>query len=155
MIERDPNADALPIGSSALRPQQPAGLRLLPAQPPGRSTRKALPYVDDIRRLHALGYTLEAIREALHAVGVSVSRSTVHREVRRNSRPAAPGVVVRAATPGVELAQPTSLSELPQATRVRDPPTKDTTDQLRGMEDAEAFFAAHDSNPLSRTKESS
>ena len=54
--------------------------------PPGRCTRKALPFADEIHRLYATGYTLEAIRQALSAAGVTVSRSTVHREVARARR---------------------------------------------------------------------
>jgi len=60
-----------------------SGVRLLPDMPPGRCTRKALPFADEIHRLYATGYTLEAIRQALSAAGVTVSRSTVHREVSR------------------------------------------------------------------------
>ncbi|MEY4749838.1 MAG: hypothetical protein RIQ60_2052 [Pseudomonadota bacterium] len=155
MDEFDLNGDAPPIGTSALRRDRPATLRLLPEQPPGRSTRKALPFADEICRLHAMGYTLEAIREALRAVGVSVSRSTVHREVRRSSRQVPLGIVAPRATPGAEFSEPASLSEMPLATRVRDSPRSDATDRLPCKEDAEAFFAAHESNPLFTTKETS
>ena len=58
--------------------------KLTPRHPPGRCTRKARAYAVEIRRLHALGYTLEAIREALADVGVNVSKSTVHRETARH-----------------------------------------------------------------------
>jgi len=54
---------------------------LTPKRPPGRLSRKARAYADDIRRLYAEGYTLEAIREALAEQGVQVSKSTVQREV--------------------------------------------------------------------------
>jgi hypothetical protein len=151
--ELDLNGNALPIGTSALRRDRPATLRLEPAQPPGRSTRKALPFADEIHRLHAMGYTLKAISEALHAVGVSVSRSTVHREVRRSSRPVPLGIVALRATPGADLPKPAPPSELPLATRVRDSPRSDATDRPPCKEDAEAFFAAHESNPLFTTKE--
>lgn len=76
---------AASIGPSEIAPDGPRGVRLLPNQPPGRCTRKALPFADEIRRLHAMGYTLEAIRQALSEVGVSVSRSTVHREANRRA----------------------------------------------------------------------
>jgi hypothetical protein len=151
--ELDLNDDALPIGTSTSSRDRPATMRLLPEQPPGRSTRKALPFADEIRRLHALGYTLEAIREALHAVGVSVSRSTVHREVRRSNRPVSLGIVTLRATPAADLPEVAPLSELPLATRVRDSPRSGATDRLPSKEDAEAFFAAHESNPLFTTKE--
>ena len=45
--------------------------------------------------------------------------------------------------------------ESPLATRVRDSPRSDATDRLPCKEDAEAFFAAHESNPLFTTKETS
>lgn len=153
MNEHDSNGNAVSIGSIATRPDRPGSLRLLPDQPPGRSTRKALPYADEIRRLHAMGYTLEAIREALCAVGVSVSRSTVHREVRRNGKPVPLGVAAWQATAGVDTLRPASLPALPEATRVRDPPGSGASSKVLGKQDAEAFFAAHDSNPLSPTKE--
>lgn len=69
-------------------------LRLKPRLPPGRTTRKARAYAVEIRRLHELGYTLDAIREALADVGVNVSRSTVWRETMHptNDPSAAPVV---------------------------------------------------------------
>lgn len=153
MGELDLNGNALPIGASALRRDRPGTLRLEPEQPPGRSTRKALPFADEIHRLHAMGYTLKAIREALRAVGVSVSRSTVHREVRRSRRPVPLETMVLRTTPGADPAEPGPLSELPLATRVRDSPRSDATNRLPCKEDAEAFFAAHESNPLFANKE--
>jgi hypothetical protein len=155
MNERYSNGDALPIGSSAMRADGPGSLRLLPDQPPGRSTRKALPYADEIRRLHAMGYTLEAIREALCTVGVAVSRSTVHREVRRYGKPVPTGAAARQATADVDPVRPVSVSESSGATRVRDPPRSAATNAPPGKQDAEAFFASHDSNPLLPTKETS
>ena len=62
---------------------QPLPVRLTPRRPPGRSDRKALRYVCDVRRLRAEGYSLESIRLALLDAGVSVSLSTVRREVAR------------------------------------------------------------------------
>lgn len=58
-------------------------MQLTPKLPPGRSSRKALRYVNEVRRLRAEGHTLESIRQALLDVGVSVSLSTVRREVAR------------------------------------------------------------------------
>lgn len=63
------------------------GLRLTPRHPPGRSSRKARAYAAEIGRLHALGYTLDAIRTALADVGVIVSLSTVRREAIRCETP--------------------------------------------------------------------
>jgi hypothetical protein len=57
--------------------------RLTPRQPPGRITRKARAYASEILRLRESGYSFDAIREAFADVGVSVSRSTVWREVMR------------------------------------------------------------------------
>lgn len=58
-------------------------MRLNPKHPPGRASRKALLYAHEVRRLRAEGYTLEAIRQALFDVGISVSLSTVRREAAR------------------------------------------------------------------------
>lgn len=153
MNGREPNAEWLPLSSNATAPERPKGTRLEPAQPPGRNTRKALTYSVEMRRLYAMGYTLEAIREALLAVGVSVSRSTVYREVRRNGGAAPNHLAAQHATAGVESVQPTPQPGLPQATGVRDPPRSQAPHKLLGKQDVEAFFAAHDSNPLSSTKE--
>lgn len=68
------------------------GFRLAPKRPPGRWHGKARAFAGEIGRLHAEGYTFEAIREALAEAGVMVSNSTVQREVarfRRLSKPAA------------------------------------------------------------------
>ena len=56
-------------------------MTLIPKRPPGRLNRKALEFATDIGRLHALGYSCEAIRQALVDAGLNVSRSTVTREV--------------------------------------------------------------------------
>ncbi len=58
-------------------------MRLIPRRPPGRCDRKARYFVGDVRRLRAEGHTLESIRQALLDVGVSVSVSTIRREVAR------------------------------------------------------------------------
>jgi hypothetical protein len=62
-------------------------MQLQPKGPPGRATRKALLYASEVRRLHAEGHTLESIRLALLDAGVSVSISTVRREVVRTPSP--------------------------------------------------------------------
>ena len=59
-------------------------MKLTPKLPPGRSSRKALRYAQEVRRLRAQGHTLESIREALLDVGVTVSVSTVRREAARD-----------------------------------------------------------------------
>ena len=47
-------------------------MKLLPNEPPGRITRKARQFEDEIARLYAQGYTLAAICRALAAAGVEV-----------------------------------------------------------------------------------
>lgn len=64
-----------------------AGQSLIPRRPPGRCNRKARAFSAEIRRLHAEGYSFEAIREALAEAGVVVSRSTVQREAVRGISP--------------------------------------------------------------------
>lgn len=89
IVSTDPRSadSAVPPATARVIPQDGSGgVRLVPDLPPGRCTRKALPYADEIRRLYETGYTLEAIRRALAAAGVLVSRSTVHREVTRTKR---------------------------------------------------------------------
>ena len=80
------DSDTRPACARVITRDGPGGVRLVPDLPPGRCSRKALPFADEIRRLYATGYTLEAIRQALCAAGVTVSRSTVHREVTRATR---------------------------------------------------------------------
>ncbi len=131
----------------------PSGHRLLPAQPPGRCSRKALPFADEIGRLYAMGYTLDAIRQALSAAGVSVSRSTVHREVRRQANPAPLTFSPNAeAAPAENLAP--SQTEPVHVARARDSPRSTQTNPQTGKESAEAFFRSHESNPLFQPKES-
>lgn len=64
-------------------------MKLVPTDPPGRSSRKAKRFAQDMRELRAQGYTFEAIRMALAAVGVHVSNATVQREVARATKAAA------------------------------------------------------------------
>lgn len=149
------HSEAPSVRAGAFAQDGPNGVRLLPSQPPGRCTRKALPFADEIRRLHAMGYTLEAIRQALAAAGVSVSRSTVHREVRRRAAPTSLPFAIKHAeaasadTPALLQSNPT------HATRARDPPRSTNTDNRIGKKGAEAFFTSHESNPLFPTKETS
>lgn len=56
-------------------------MQLNPRRPPGHARRKALRYAGEVRRLRAEGYTLNSIRLALLDAGISVSVSTVRREV--------------------------------------------------------------------------
>lgn len=73
----------LGINTDPVTRLQSTPMRLDPKLPPGRSSRKALRYVREVRRLRAEGHTLESIRLALLDAGVSVSLSTVRREAAR------------------------------------------------------------------------
>jgi hypothetical protein len=133
-------------------------MNLVPVRPPGPNARKARAFAADIARLRAQGYTFEAIREALAGAGVHVSNSTVQREVARAAaeRPASSSaqasdegpreIQARSATSAAGLARSTASVAAPAPAAVRDFDCK---------QDAEAFFAAHESNPLFTTKETS
>jgi hypothetical protein len=116
---------------------------LAPKHPPGRSTRKARAFEAEIGRLRAQGYTLEAIREALADIGVSVSRSTVQREAARHIRDSAG---VHAAT---LLGSTSTTAALPVTPD--DPPGP--AEPSRGKLIAEAFIRGRITNPLIRNKE--
>jgi hypothetical protein len=74
------------------------GPRLTPRRPTGRWQGKARAFAGEIGRLHAEGYTFEAIREALADVGVVVSNTTVQREVARLRLLSKPAATVDAAS---------------------------------------------------------
>lgn len=148
-------SEAASVSPSEIAQDGPHVVRLLPNQPPGRCTRKALPFAHEIRRLHAMGYTLEAIRQALSEVGVSVSRSTVHREANRRAAPAPLPAVIKP-TDKTGPGKPVLLQpDVTQAAEARDRSKSTNTDSQSGKESAEAFFNAHHSNPLFPTKEAS
>ena len=128
---------------------------LSPTQPPGRITRKARYYVTQIVQLRGQGYTLEAIQQALAAVGVHVSLSTVRREGMRPVLPAPRQVVAPsaalssapvAAAPAPDPTQ--SLSPGPPSTAGL-PPSSD------GKDIAAAFANGKSTNALTRAKERS
>ncbi len=122
-------------------------MKLTPRQPPGRTSRKARAFSAEIARLYADGYTCAAIREALGDVGIHVSRSTVQREVVRQSksRPldrAQPLVAPESRAP------PSSFPSTNLATRGNEPPK-------RGRDVAAAFFEGRTTNSLVRNREPS
>ncbi|WP_457356059.1 hypothetical protein [Roseateles sp. P5_D6] len=124
-------------------------MKLVPANPPGRSTRKARGYADDIRTLRAQGYTFEAIREALAAVGVQVSNRTVQREAAR------PAHYLSTTTQQVHENRPYGK---PAPTGAEDAPVAPSdavhsTGGPSGKDVAEAFRKRHIANPLIRAKE--
>lgn len=142
-------------------------MNLVPVRPPGPNARKARAFAAEILQLRAQGYTFEAIREALAGAGVHVSNSTVQREVARatGQRPASTlADAAESRSPGqthskgggsvqARLVSPPAAPVSPAISL--DSPKSGSISRLDCKQDAEAFFAAHDSNPLSPTKESS
>lgn len=109
---------------------------LVPKRPPGRGSRKARAFASEIGRLHALGYTFEAIREALADAGVHVSKSTVQREAARcaTAAPATPPQPAIADEASAQRRQPEAIS---------------------GKDIAEAFVRGRITNRLIREKDRS
>ena len=128
-------------------------MKLVPTDPPGRSSRKARQFAQEMRELRAQGYTFEAIRMALAAVGVHVSNATVQREVARAAT--SRGVVPAADSglrPGNELtaAVPMPFPATTDSTTTTSPTVEDfiETDTRSGKEIAEAFASSRITNPL-------
>ena len=128
-------------------------IKLVPSEPPGRSSRKARRFAPEMRALRAQGYTFEAIRLALASSGVHVSNATVQREVARASKAASnaqclgsgerPDEVPPALTHLLGSA-PTSPTHAPQSPQV----ASVQTDMRSGKEIAEAFASSRITNPL-------
>ena len=112
-------------------------VKLDPTLPPGRGDRKALAFRAEIHRLRKAGYSLGAIRTALAAAGVHVSRSTVHREASRDDRSTPAQVVSQR-----EAARPVQDSASPIPSQLR------TTDARSSKEIARQFFEGRITNPL-------
>ncbi|MFG6433047.1 hypothetical protein [Roseateles sp. LYH14W] len=128
--------------------ESPLPTRLQPKEPPGQRTRKARRFGDEIRRLHAEGYSLESIRETLAEAGVVVSWSTVQREAARQ----APAPPQRASIrPQPDLSAPAVSRTFGATAAVVEPPA--APPRQSGREVAEAFFQTHISNPLLRKDE--
>ena len=72
------DSEARPASPSVITRDGPGGVRLVPDQPPGRCTRKALPFADEIRRLYATGYT------AVDAVFSAFSGSATNEALQAN-----------------------------------------------------------------------
>ncbi len=135
-------------------------MKLVPTDPPGRSSRKAKRFAQDMRELRSQGYTFEAIRMALAAVGVHVSNATVQREVARVTKAASSG---QGAGLGV---RPDELPSLPTQSQVSAAPQPTTApqspqspqvasvepDKRSGKEIAEAFASSRITNPLARAR---
>ena len=128
-------------------------MKLVPTDPPGRSSRKARRFAQDMRELRAQGYTFEAIRTALAAVGVHVSNATVQREVARATKAASvaqglesgvrPDEVPPAITQAL-VSTPTPATTAPQSPQV----VSVETDMRSGKEIAAAFASSRITNPL-------
>ena len=132
-------------------------MKLVPTDPPGRSSRKAKRFAQDMRELRAQGYTFEAIRMALAAVGVHVSNATVQREVARATKAASvaqgleSGVRPDEEPPAITQAlvsTPTPATTAPQSPQV----VSVQTDMRSGKEIAEAFASSRITNPLARAR---
>lgn len=121
-------------------------LDLRPAQPPGRRSRKARTYGDQIRRLHAEGYSLELIRQALADVGVVVGKSTVQREASRRAPP------IRSAEPAPTGSRPPEPEGTTEGTRFLTHPSSPAvfSERQRGKDIAEAFMNNRIANSLLR-----
>lgn len=129
---------------------------LIPTCPPGRGSRKARAFAAEIARLQALGYTLEAIRQALAEVGVLVSKSTVQREAARLSLCRADAGTTDAATPQRRtplLSNPAALALSGHAATRRPDDTSIAPEICSAREMAEVFMRQQISNPLIRAKE--
>jgi len=96
-----------------------------------------------------VGYTLDAIREALAAAGVSVSRSTVHREAMRSRRGGAssPGAATARTTPVVSTdpAPHAPIPVVPGCAQPSSPP-------LKSRDIATAFVDGRATNSLLRAR---
>ena len=132
-------------------------MNLVPVRPPGPNARKARAYAADILQLRAQGYTFEAIREALAGAGVHVSNSTVQREVARaaEERHANPGRTPSTTVAGTQGRAIVSIATPVPAAVQQDDSGSELVRDFDCKQDAEAFFAAHESNPLFTTKETS
>jgi hypothetical protein len=132
-------------------------MKLIPIEPPGRSSRKTRRFAPEMRALRAQGYTFEAIRLALAAAGVHVSNATVQREVARGAQhpataPAEPSVrwpvdglltVASNPPPGMHNTAAHSNSS---------PDSPAEVDMRSGKEIAEAFASSRITNPLVRAR---
>lgn len=124
-------------------------MKLSPTIPPGRPNRKARAFEAEIARLCEEGYGCKAIHQALTAAGVSVSKSTVQREVARISKATAPAPRRIEASPAAARAQAAGVdvSPLVGTTRQR------LTDGVQSSKDIAAeFMKSRITNPLFRKR---
>jgi septum formation inhibitor MinC len=132
-------------------------MKLVPTDPPGRSSRKAKRFAQDMRELRAQGYTFEAIRTALAAVGVHVSNATVQREVARATKAASAAQVsgsgVRPDESPLAFTQQLASAPPPSTATPRSTQAASVEQDMRsGKEIAEAFASSRITNPLARAR---
>ena len=128
-------------------------IKLVPSEPPGRSSRKARRFAPEMRALRAQSDTSEAIRLALASSGVHVSNATVQREVARTSKASSVdqglGSGVRPDEWSPALTQPQVSASPPSTTAPQSPQVVFVeTDMRSGKEIAEAFASSRITNPL-------
>lgn len=131
----------------AFQTRPASAMKLSPQHPPGRSNRKALSFADEIARLVAEGYSCTAIRCALADAGVTVSKSTVQREVTRaraRRQPSRRAPDASGTSSGPPARSPAPTSALVSAPAESTPRT--------GREIAEDFFRGRIDNPLVRAR---
>jgi len=133
-------------------------MSLEPDTAPGLGSRKARAYEQEIARLRALGYTLNAIRGALAKAGVVVSISTVWREASRARRapqpsahPGTPWSANSARGDGEPASQAAASSPVTPPLHPTNPESVSTGQS--GKDIAEEFRRRQNSNPLMRAKE--
>ena len=126
-------------------------MRLVPTQSPGRGTRKARDFGNEIVELRAQGYTLDAIRTALANAGIHVTVSTVWRETKRAKTPPSGTPGTQARLPSAPPMQTTSQrSGIATAAPIAAPVHAERPD---GKTQAELFMSTQITNPLIRAKE--
>jgi hypothetical protein len=127
-------------------------MKLTPKRPPGRSSRKALEYEEEIQRLRSLGYSFDAIRSALADAGIHVSKSTVRREAARPLPMVQAATAVRTALPPAPISPgllgPDAGKPAPPGEAVSPSTPTRTSKDL-----AADFCSKHITNPLLRRTE--
>ncbi|MCR5868494.1 hypothetical protein [Aquincola sp. J276] len=134
-------------------------MQLEPKHPPRRTRYKLCAYSAEIHRLNAEGYTCDEIRDALAAVGLVVSRSTVQREAARGRQrpvatsPASSAVAMTTAgvvAPPAVMTTSSGQEPVPSLATSRAVPPAD--DPRTAKQVAEDFMKDQITNPLLRTE---
>lgn len=112
-------------------------MQLVPKLPPGRRDRKIAAYGDEIRRLHAAGYTFRTIQATLADAGVRVHVTTVQREACRTARSSQ--TVGASSAPSASPAAVSAISGL-------------VPGKVSARDFASAFMQEHIGNPLLRAR---